>query len=128
MTDIKPKMVDGEPVCSGDCTCYQQIPYLDICECVHDNPIRFVREGISCIPGLRKQLNNDKVRIIELERDRDWALIKLCQEIAFVSYHTSRDRDNFDFNAEWKKNVEHNVNNNGWDPSVMKLYKSGVDN
>lgn len=64
MTDIKPRYVDGEPVCSGGNTeCQRQ------CMTIRENEIVYAPEGMTCIPGLRQQRDRAEARVKELEAE-----------------------------------------------------------
>ncbi len=60
MTEIKPKMVDGEPVCSGwDCPLFGDIDHRFTCDMLN----------YPCIPGLRQQRDEARYAVCWLGGD-----------------------------------------------------------
>lgn len=75
MTDkpeIKPKYVDGEPVCSGECD--QSYYHNDVFCCKLGN----YRDLSVCIPALRRDRDKYKYELERLENDRTKLVVILC--------------------------------------------------
>lgn len=64
MGEIKPKMVDGEPVCCLSSEC----PFWSASECfhVHGNGVEIFR-GATCVPALRQQRDELKASLVEID-------------------------------------------------------------
>jgi hypothetical protein len=69
MTDIKPRYVEGEPVCSGEeCLCYTEAlrwkfenpSYF----CAKDESYYMLKDNIPCIPALRRDRDKWKENAI----------------------------------------------------------------
>ncbi len=87
---IKPKMVDGDPVCSGEnCLAYSQIGCwckVSVCHCMK-SPRSEINPGNICIPGIRKQRDELKRELKKARGERDEARREVCNLLVDARQH-----------------------------------------
>jgi len=100
VTDIKPRIMDGEPVCNGcECPAFSAPPGAFNTWCQIGRVPAQAWTGGRCIPGLRRQRDEALAKVARLRSGIDPFIsrAKLAREVST----TAKNRDRMDIVIEW---------------------------
>lgn len=88
VSEIKPNIVDGEPLCSADCPRVFSFKNRFCCSHAY-SPFRQIVEGQLCVPGMRQQRDEWKKALRSLTPGgSEYTDPKACVEFVRTAMHT----------------------------------------